>query len=585
MSMPRSAAVVALLAVVVLFASARSAHAQWPGYSINQLAVPERGSEWFSTDSLDLRGQLRPAIGVVGEWAYRPLVAHDPAGNYLRSVVRNQFVLHPGASLVLWDRLRVAFDLPVQAYADGKSIVLDNITFASPAHKTSLGDLRLGATLRLFGKYGDAITGAFGVQVSLPTGNRASYAGDGDVRVTPQFSIAGDIACFVYAVQAGATIANQDKSFADSYSGTFASLSASAGLRLAKRRLVIGPEYFAHSELTHDLFFKKRATPMEGLIGLHYMLVDGWRVGAGIGAGITTAFGTPDRRGLLSVEWVPLVSAPPPPAAPSDRDQDDVYDQVDACPDLPGVISADPRANGCPLPPPDRDHDGVLDKDDACPDLAGDKTDDPKTNGCPPPPDRDHDNVLDLDDACPDQPGNPDPDPKKNGCPPPPDRDHDNVLDVEDACPDEPGNPDPDPKRNGCPKAFLQDNQIKILDQVKFKTGSAQILPGPESEEVLSAVLQVLSQHLEVNAIRIEGHTDNRGGKKLNTKLSKSRAQSVVDWLVRHGISASRLSSEGVGPERPIDTNETEEGRKNNRRVEFHVATSQVPDAPLSPQP
>jgi outer membrane protein OmpA-like peptidoglycan-associated protein len=71
-----------------------------------------------------------------------------------------------------------------------------------------------------------------------------------------------------------------------------------------------------------------------------------------------------------------------------------------------------------PPPPPDRDGDGILDADDACPDVKGVHTNDPKTNGCPPPPpDRDNDGIPDADDACPDQPGPKDPDPKKNGCP------------------------------------------------------------------------------------------------------------------------------------------------------------------------
>ncbi|HEY2733788.1 MAG TPA: hypothetical protein VGI70_07370, partial [Polyangiales bacterium] len=161
-----------VLAVLMLSAIASSVQAQQRGWSINHLDLSERGSEWFSTDSLDLRGHLRPAIGIVGEWAFRPLVAYDQNDKYVQAIVRNQFVLHPGASLVLWDRLRVALDVPVQAYADGRAVTIGTTDFAAPSDKTSLGDIRLGATLRLFGEYGDPITGAFGVQVALPTGSK-----------------------------------------------------------------------------------------------------------------------------------------------------------------------------------------------------------------------------------------------------------------------------------------------------------------------------------------------------------------------------------------------------------------------------
>jgi len=106
---------------------------------------------------------------------------------------------------------------------------------------------------------------------------------------------------------------------------------------------------------------------------------------------------------------------------------------------------------------------------------------------------------------------------------------------------------------------------------VKFATASAAIVRGKESEEVLGAVLKILTDHPELKAVRVEGHTDNQGAAAFNKKLSEQRAASVVRWLVQHGIDASRLSSEGFGFERPIDSNDSADGRKNNRRVEFHI--------------
>jgi len=106
-----------------------------------------------------------------------------------------------------------------------------------------------------------------------------------------------------------------------------------------------------------------------------------------------------------------------------DRDSDGLPDDVDGCPDAPGVPSAD----GCP----DWDGDGVPDGGDACPDGAGVGGD-----GCPAPGDgdRDGDGVPDGEDGCPDEPGVP-----GEGCPLIGDRDGDGIPDGEDACPDEPG--------------------------------------------------------------------------------------------------------------------------------------------------
>jgi outer membrane protein OmpA-like peptidoglycan-associated protein len=207
--------------------------------------------------------------------------------------------------------------------------------------------------------------------------------------------------------------------------------------------------------------------------------------------------------------------------------------------------------------------------------VPGVKNDDPAKNGCP--PDRDGDGIPDAEDACPDVAGVKDPDPKKNGCPP--DRDGDGILDPVDACPDDPGPADPDPKKNGCPLARIEGGQVKIKEQVRFKTGSAEILR--DSDPLLTAVGTILKDHPELTKIRVEGHTDNKGAAAMNKNLSERRAASVVKWLTTFGIDKKRLAAKGFGLEKPIDTNDTDEGRTNNRRVEFHIE----PTAPPAEKP
>ncbi len=272
---------------------------------------------------------------------------------------------------------------------------------------------------------------------------------------------------------------------------------------------------------------------------------------------------------------------------PRDRvrslDGDGIPNDVDACPDIPGVGTDDPTTNGCPPPPPgpapapppvaDRDGDGVPDAVDACPDTPGVATDDPKTNGCP--GDRDHDGVLDPVDACPDVPGLATSDPKTNGCPDP-DRDKDGIPNDVDACPDQAGKPNADPSKNGCPVAYVAQGTIKILEQVRFETASAKIV-GKDSDDVLVAVAAVLKDHPEIKSVSVEGHTDDRGSADMNKRLSAARAASVVKWLVDHGIAKGRLTSVGFGFERPLVPNDSDEGRTKNRRVEFHIQTEPQP--------
>src|SRR5262245_27079078 len=98
----------AVLPALFLFSAlaASTARADAPGFAINRFNPAERGSDWFVVESLDLRGQLRPAVGLGSDFSYRSLVLYRPDGEVRRSIIRNSVVLHTGASLVLSDRVR-----------------------------------------------------------------------------------------------------------------------------------------------------------------------------------------------------------------------------------------------------------------------------------------------------------------------------------------------------------------------------------------------------------------------------------------------------------------------------------------------
>jgi outer membrane protein OmpA-like peptidoglycan-associated protein len=91
-----------------------------------------------------------------------------------------------------------------------------------------------------------------------------------------------------------------------------------------------------------------------------------------------------------------------------------------------------------------------------------------------------------------------------------------------------------------------------------------------ESYTELNRVVDFLKKNSKIE-IQIEGHTDNKGSDEYNTNLSQGRSQSVVDYLIQQGIDGNRLKAKGFGESKPIESNDTEEGRANNRRVEFTV--------------
>ena len=529
-----------VFATVTFAAIAASAQPKAEGFALNRYEPSDRGSDWFANESLDLRGHLRGAAGLVLDYGHKPLVIYDLDGDERSTIVENQLFGHVGGAIVLSDMIRVGLDLPVALWQSGDGGSTATQTFES-SNATTLGDARLSGNVRLLGQYREPFTLAAGLWLHVPTGSRDAFTGDGNVRVHPQLMAAGDVGMFTYAARAGVNVRGNSDDFAGSPTGTEVAFAGAAGVRLLEGKITLGPEFFGSTVVTDaDAFFKRRTSPFEVVFGGHFQAAKQVKVGVGVGPGMTRAFGTPQLRMLAGVEWVepaPEKKAPPPPA---DRDGDGIYDREDACPDVPGV-----------------------------------RTDDPKTNGCPPPSDRDKDTIIDPEDACPDEPGVKTDDPKTNGCPAPKDTDGDGILDPVDACPDVAGPANDDPKKHGCPVARVEKGQIRILEQVQFAYNSDRILKA--SDYILEAVKKVLEEHAQIKQVEVQGHTDNKGGDQFNLGLSKRRAASVMKWLTSRGIDKKRLKSQGFGKKQPIDTNDTEEGRANNRRVEFHILEQDKP--------
>ncbi|HSQ47634.1 MAG TPA: OmpA family protein [Lutibacter sp.] len=227
-----------------------------------------------------------------------------------------------------------------------------------------------------------------------------------------------------------------------------------------------------------------------------------------------------------------------------DTDGDGIQDSKDDCPTVAGLAAL----NGCP----DTDGDGIADKDDACPNEKGTKA----NKGCP---DTDGDGVVDKDDACPTVAG-----PSANkGCPWP-DTDGDGVLDNVDKCPTVAG----PASNNGCPVAPTVEVMATLNEYARtilFDTGKATF--HKESIEILKSMTAIFKDYPEADFV-IAGHTDSVGSDKSNQLLSERRAAAVRDYLIANGINADRLTTVGFGESKPVDTNKTAAGRKNNRRTE-----------------
>jgi OOP family OmpA-OmpF porin len=220
----------------------------------------------------------------------------------------------------------------------------------------------------------------------------------------------------------------------------------------------------------------------------------------------------------------PVPPPPPPPPEPEPVVAPVVKEKK--CPNTPSCCIVD--YEGCPI---DSDKDGVCDGCDKC----------PNTPSCC---------VVD-----------------ENGCPK--DSDQDGVCDGCDKCPDTPQGVKVD--KDGCPLPEIVEKGRTTLE-VLFDFDKSTI-KGNYSKDI-DALADVMKKYEDLN-VTIEGHTDNLNRSKkpdYNKKLSQRRADAVKQYLVeKSGIDAKRLTAIGFGAEKPIATNETEEGRQKNRRVEAAV--------------
>ena len=204
-----------------------------------------------------------------------------------------------------------------------------------------------------------------------------------------------------------------------------------------------------------------------------------------------------------------------------DDDKDGVPNYVDAEQNTPAGSFVDSKG----VAMKDTDGDGILDEFDACPDVKG----------------------LFSGDGC-------------------PDADNDGFADNRDACPTVPGMWN----NKGCPEITKEVKEVmkKALKDVQFETNKDVLLP--VAYPALNEVVKVMMDHPEYK-IQIDGHTDNVGEDEANMILSKKRAQAAAVYLMSKGITGDRIIADGFGETRPKALNDTEQGRQQNRRVEFNI--------------
>jgi OOP family OmpA-OmpF porin len=594
------------LGVLLLFATGNAVAGQ-AGIDIEQFVPQLDGRGLFSTESADAHWQWQWGVGFILHYSKNPLIVSSQREK-VADLVDNRLTGDLLLSLGLLDWLEVGAALPV-AFSNES-----NANLRGGHQVTGLGSMRLGLKFRLLteGKHGVGLS--ILPALSFPTGNHNAFLGQNGTTFSPALLFERSVGPVRFLVNLGFTL-RQEAQFQNLRVSDELFWRFGVGWRL-QDRLELGAELFGATPTADPFGSQERRNPLEMLVGGRFFVSDRLQVIAGAGPGLSQGYGTPTFRFFAGLTFSPFErdadgdGVPDRkdrcPAAPGpkgnqgcpwpDTDGDGLTDEVDDCPTTPGP----PANRGCPWPDtdgdgvpdkddgcptvygpaenrgcpwPDRDKDGIADKDDRCPTVPG-----PAANqGCPW-PDTDKDGIPDKDDRCPATPG-----PKENGGCPWPDTDKDGIPDRDDECPTQPG-----PASNkGCPlkDVVVTRSEVRIRDQIFFRTGSATILP--KSYRILNTVAQTLEAFPTIRRLQIQGHTDDVGSAKYNLKLSQRRAEAVRSYLIRKGIAAERLTARGFGPLvplRPVDKGkmskaEIREARALNRRVQFFILEQHSPPA------
>lgn len=546
-----------------------------PPYNMQYWRPAPMPGDFLSTFGTLTEEAWRVTGGFYLNYALNPMETSQSQSASDLAIVKNQVYLDLFASVALWDFLEFSLVMPVALYMN-TAVGADN---AYPnAVGNQLGNGSAGAgdlRLLLKGKILDVREYPVGLaliaDLSTPTGNEKKFMGDKHT---------------TFAILAALEInpwgkARMSFNLGYRYRGNQNIYNYTMGQAILLSGAISIPFFLDDLDFIADMrgditvggdsYLDSAERPFEADLAFRYRFInnpDLWAnnlsMTLGVGTG-TNAIGVPDVRVMLglSFHWVNGG------ALNIDAEYGGYITAVDQCPD-PETTPPSQIPDRCRTVLKDTDGDTIPDRDDACP-FKG-RVGFIDEHGCP--PDTDGDGYADYEDLCPTEGtevmGRVD----RNGCPVK-DSDKDGIYDDVDKCPQNPETFNGYEDEDGCPDADpdalveLADGKINIKEQVFFETSKAVIKR--ESFELLDQVAKLLIDNPHVGNIKIEGHTDSRGKYKSNMKLSQDRADSVRKYLIKAGVDADRLTAHGYGPDRPIDTNDTAEGRAKNRRVEFVV--------------
>ena len=471
-------------------------------------------------------------------------------GRTVARLVHNQLVADLTFSMGMWNYLELGVHLPLVFFQNTGGDIGAVGTQLGSLGKTVAGDLRIVPKIRFWRNGRQGLGLAFIPEFSLPTGASNDNAGDLSATFTPRlvldykFPLGAVITLNLgFKIRQGVEEGNlvSDEEFIYGLGADIPIM----GKHLFFMAELLGAVSLRDASTDSDSGIDPEEVYLEALLGIKYRFRYGLIITAGAGMGVVKGWGTPVFRVFAGVGFVFGYKRLPPRRVLrkpvfKDSDGDGIYDHLDKCPSQP------------------EDHDGYLDSD-----------------GCPE-PDNDLDGICDFNEEiqanlhlykskCKGRDWCPNMKETFNG-----------YLD-HDGCPDvKPSAPSPVKKPRTRPDIEIGSELITTRERIVFVTGSSRILY--RSHKLLYKIADLLCKNQELKLVRIEGHTDQRGPAHLNRRISRQRARAVMNFLIKAGVSSSRLRYFGYGEDRPLKSCvklKTKKAKKScwalNRRVEIRI--------------
>ena len=536
-------------------------------------------------DFLNVYGTATPDhldwdIGFYFDVADRPLniaTGGDVASSVGKETVDFQTTLSLMGNIGLFDRFEVGWLVPVtlmQRSEELSPVMLNDPAFSSDDLKAfAINDMRFSGKFRILDLFEDTVGLAAILAVYAPLASNNAFSSDDHLSVEAQMA-ADKFLIKGFGLRMGVNVgyryrAGDYRDFRGALINDEVLWGVGASLPLLFDRLDLLAEVDGAVGIANrGRGLRDEEVNAEAKIAARYRLYKDWTLTAGFGAGLAEGVGTPNTRLILGLggywvtggEWG------------YDFDGDGIYGKRDKCPRQAEDFDGHEDFDGCP--DLDNDGDGIEDDVDQCDNTP--EGVEVAEDGCPD-DDLDGDGIPNKYDKCPEDPEDMDRFEDGDGCPDI-DNDKDGIVDQLDDCPNEPENKNGFMDEDGCPddpneKVIVSKDKIIITEPVYFATNKDTILK--QSYEILDEVARVLVENPQIQFVRVEGHTDDRGRDEYNQKLSQRRANSVRKYLIKKGVEKDRLEAVGYGETQPIAENETAEGRAKNRRVEFTIVDQQ----------